>query len=111
MQRLLRRAGWDADRVRHDVWDYVVEQLGDRDGVLIADDTGFLEKGTRSAGVQRQYSGRGADGELPGRGVPGLRLQARHALIDRGLHLPQSRAGTRSGAGQRHMAIAGVARQ
>ncbi|MDX3119717.1 transposase, partial [Streptomyces scabiei] len=30
---------------------------GDRDAVLIVDDTGFLKKGIRSAGVQRQYSG------------------------------------------------------
>src|SRR5260221_4229887 len=40
MQRLLRHADWDVGRVRDDVRDYVVEQLGDRDGVLIADDTG-----------------------------------------------------------------------
>ena len=46
MQRLLRRADWDVDGVRDDVREYVVEQLGDRDGVLIADDTGFLKKGT-----------------------------------------------------------------
>jgi len=57
MQRLLRRADWDVDGVRDDVRGYVVEQLGDRDGVLISDETGFLKKGTRSAGVQRQYSG------------------------------------------------------
>src|SRR5215471_3604250 len=57
MQRLLRKADWDVDGVRDDVRDYVVEQLGDEDGVLIADDTGFLKKGIRSAGVQRQYSG------------------------------------------------------
>ena len=60
MQRLLRRADWDVDGVRDDVRAYVVEQLGDPDGVLIADDTGFLKKGTRSAGVQRQYSGTAA---------------------------------------------------
>jgi len=35
----------------------VIKQLGNEDGVLIADDTGFLKKGIRSAGVQRQYSG------------------------------------------------------
>ena len=57
MQRLLRRADWDVDGVRDDVRDYVVERLGDPAGVLIVDDTGFLKKGTRSAGVQRQYSG------------------------------------------------------
>jgi SRSO17 transposase len=57
MQRLLRRADWDIDGVRDDVRAYVAGQLGEPDGVLIADDTGFLEKGIRSAGVQRQYSG------------------------------------------------------
>src|SRR5215212_406610 len=56
MQRLLRWADWDIDGVRDDVRDYVVEHLGDPAGVLIVDDTGFLKKGTRSAGVQRQYS-------------------------------------------------------
>ncbi|MGH7749124.1 MAG: IS701 family transposase, partial [Candidatus Dormibacteria bacterium] len=57
MQRLLRWADWDIDGVRDDVRGYVVERLGDSDGVLILDDTGFLKKGVRSAGVQRQYSG------------------------------------------------------
>ena len=47
MQRLLRRADWDVDGVRDDVRAYVTGQLGDRDGVPIADDTGFLKKGTR----------------------------------------------------------------
>jgi SRSO17 transposase len=44
MQRLLRRADWDVDGVRDDVRGYVVEQLGDPEGVLIADETGFLKK-------------------------------------------------------------------
>jgi SRSO17 transposase len=54
MQRLLRRADWDVDGVRDDLRDYVVEHLGEREGVLIVDDTGFLKKGRRSAGVQRR---------------------------------------------------------
>ncbi len=57
MQRLLRAADWDVDAVRDDVRDYVVEQLGDPEAVLAGDDTGFLKKGVKSAGVQRQYSG------------------------------------------------------
>ncbi len=57
MQRLLRWADWDIDGVRDDVRDYVVEHLSEPGGVLIVDDTGFLKKGVRSAGVQRQYSG------------------------------------------------------
>ncbi len=78
IQRLLRRADWDVDRVRDDVRDYVAEQLGDRDGVLIADDTGFLKKGTQSAGVQRQYSGTAGQTEnCQVGGVLGLCLGAR----------------------------------
>src|SRR6476661_6702666 len=57
MQRLLNRAGWDAGGVRDDVRGYVVQHLGSADGVLVVDETGFIKKGTRSAGVQRQYSG------------------------------------------------------
>src|SRR5215831_730368 len=57
MQRLLRRADWDVDGVRDDVRDYVIEHVGDPQGVLIGDETGFINKGRRSAGVQRQYSG------------------------------------------------------
>lgn len=57
MQSLLGRSHWDADRLRDEVRDYVVEALGDEDGVLIVDETGFVKKGDRSAGVARQYSG------------------------------------------------------
>jgi SRSO17 transposase len=91
MQRLLRRADWDVDGVRDDVRGYVAEHLGDRDGVLIADDTGFLKKGTRSAGVQRQYSGTAGRTENCQVGVF-LAYASRYgrALIDRELYLPQS---------------------
>jgi len=53
VQRLLNAADWDADAVRDDLRDYVVEHLGAPDGVLIVDETGFLKKGTKSVGVQR----------------------------------------------------------
>ena len=35
----------------------MVEHLGDSDGVLVVEETGFLKKGDKSVGVQRQYSG------------------------------------------------------
>src|SRR5262245_18000370 len=57
MQRLLRTAVWDADAVRDDLRGFVAGQLGDAGGVLVCDETGFLKKGSGSAGVQRQYSG------------------------------------------------------
>ena len=96
MQRLLRRADWDVDGVRDDVRAYVIEQMGDRDGVLIADDTGFLKKGTRSAGVQRQYSGTAGRTENCQVGVFLAYASAHgHALTGRELYLPQSWADDR----------------
>jgi SRSO17 transposase len=91
MQRLLRWADWDVDGVRDDLRDYVAEQLGEPGGVLIADETGFLKKGTRSAGVQRQYSGTAGRTENCQIGVFLAYASARgHALIDRELYLPAS---------------------
>ena len=57
MKRLLSSYVWDADLVRDDLRNYGVEHLGQEDGVLVGDETGFLKKGTKSVGVQRQYSG------------------------------------------------------
>jgi SRSO17 transposase len=57
MQRLLGEAVWDADKVRDDVRQYVVDELGDPRAVLIPDDTGDLKAGTHTVGVQRQYTG------------------------------------------------------
>jgi SRSO17 transposase len=91
MQRLLRRADWDVDGVRDDLRDYVIADLGDRDGVLIVDDTGFLKKGTRSAGVQRQYSGTAGRTENCQIGTfLAYASQRGHALVDRELYLPES---------------------
>ena len=62
VQRLLNSAKWDADEVRDDLREYVVEQLGDAEtGVLIVDETGFLKKGEKSVGVARQYTGTAGD--------------------------------------------------
>ncbi len=57
MQHLLDRADWDAEAVRDDLRAYVVEHLGDPAAVLVVDETGFLKKGTKSAGVGKQYTG------------------------------------------------------
>jgi SRSO17 transposase len=91
MQRLLRHADWDTRDVRDDVRAYVIDYLGDPGGVLIADETGFIKKGTRSAGVQRQYSGTAGRTENCQIGVFLAYASAHgHALIDRELYLPRS---------------------
>jgi SRSO17 transposase len=57
VQYLMGRSQWDPDAVRDDLRGYVVEALGDPDAVLVLDETGFLKKGNKSAGVARQYTG------------------------------------------------------
>lgn len=89
MQRLIASATWDADVVRDDLRAYVVEHLGDPDGVLVIDETGFLKKGDKSAGVQRQYSGTAGRIENCQIGVFLAYASPRgHAFIDRALYLP-----------------------
>jgi SRSO17 transposase len=97
MQRLLNNARWDARQVRDDLRSYVVEHLGDPGGVLIADETGFLKKGTKSAGVQRQYSGTAGRVENCQLGVfLAYASPAGRALIDAELYLPRSWTGDRA---------------
>ena len=57
IQHLLGRAQWSADAGRDDLQAYVAEHLADPQAVLILNETGFLKKGDKSAGVARQYSG------------------------------------------------------
>jgi SRSO17 transposase len=91
MQRLLNRASWDADGVRDDVRGYVARHLGDAGGVLVVDETGFVKKGTRSAGVQRQYSGTAGRVENCQLGVFLAYASGKgRALVDRELYLPKS---------------------
>ena len=88
MQDFLSRMRWDADQVRDDLRAYVVEHLGDTGAVLVLDETGFVKKGVKSAGVQRQYSGMAGRIENCQIGVF-LAYASRHgrALIDRALYL------------------------
>jgi SRSO17 transposase len=91
MQRLLNQADWDADAVRDEVRSFVVEHLAADDGVLIVDETGFVKKGVRSAGVQRQYTGTTGKIDNCQLGVfLAYASVAGRALIDRELYLPTS---------------------
>jgi SRSO17 transposase len=90
VQHLLGRADWDPDAVRDDLRAYVVEALVDPKAVLILDDTGFLKKGTKSAGVGRQYTGTAGRTENCQVGVFLAYSSPRGtAFIDRALYLPK----------------------
>ena len=100
VQRLLSTYRWDADLVRDDLRAYVVEHLGETDGVLVVDETGFLKKGAKPVGVQRQYSGTAGRIENCQIGVFLTYATAQgRVLLDRELYLPQvwADAGQRRG--------------
>jgi SRSO17 transposase len=94
LQHLLGRAKWDADLVRDDLRDYVLEHLADDQAVLVVDETGDLKKGTHTVGVQRQYTGTAGRIENAQVAVY-LTYTSRHghAGIDRALYLPKSWTG------------------
>ena len=90
LQYLMGRADWDPDAVRDDLRGYVVETLGDPDAVLVLDETGFLKKGTRSAGVARQYTGTAGRIENAQVGVfLAYASPLGTAFLDRALYLPE----------------------
>jgi SRSO17 transposase len=91
MHSLLDRAVWDSERLRDVLRRYVEEMLGDGKAVLVIDETGFLKKGSKSVGVQRQYSGTAGRIENCQIGVfLTYASQAGHSLLDRELDLPKS---------------------
>src|SRR6266436_10107538 len=90
VQRLLAEADWDEEAVRDDLRAYVIEHLGETSGILAVDETGFLKKGKKSAGVARQYSGTAGRRENSQVGVFLLYASAKGAaFIDRALYLPE----------------------
>src|SRR4051794_32314806 len=90
VQHLLARADWDADAVRADLLGDVAEHLGEAGGGVGVDETGFLERGTKSVGVARQYSGTAGRIENCQVGVfLGYVARRGRALLDRALYLPK----------------------
>ncbi len=90
LQQFLYRGSWDADRVRDHLRGYVCEHLGEQNGVLIVDETGFLKQGKHSVGVKRQYSGTAGRVENCQIGVfLTYASQKGYCMIDRALYLPR----------------------
>src|SRR5918993_1782289 len=91
LQHLLGRANWDADAVRDNLREYVLQHLaGEEESVLVVDETGFIKKGDKSAGVKRQYTGTVGKRENCQVGVFLAYASERgQAFIDRELYLPE----------------------
>lgn len=91
MQHLLGRASWDVAGVREETRRYVREGLGSAIRARIVDESGFLKKGKKSAGVARQYSGTAGRVENCQIGVfLAYATASECAYVDAELYLPES---------------------
>lgn len=85
---------WDDEAVMAELRAHVAEELGDPEGVVIVDGSGFVKKGTESCGVTRQWCGRLGKVENCQVGVFLAYATPRgSAPLDRRLYLPEDWAG------------------
>jgi SRSO17 transposase len=91
MQRCISDALWEEEQR---LWNYhqlVAEAMGDPEGVLMFEETGFVKKGADSVGVARQYCGTLGKVENCQVGVfAGYASRHGYALVDKRLFLPEA---------------------
>ena len=91
LQRFISDGVWDEEQM---VWNYhqlVADEMGDPDGVLMFDETGFVKKGHDSVGVARQYCGTLGKVENCQVGVfAAYASRQGYALVDKRLFLPEA---------------------
>jgi len=91
LQRFISDVHWDEEQMRWNYHQLVADELGDPEGVLMFDETGFVKKGTDSAGVARQYCGSLGKVENCQVGVfAGYASPKGYALVDKRLFLPEA---------------------
>jgi SRSO17 transposase len=90
MQRLISDVVWDEVQMRRTYHRLLNDDLGDADGVVIFDESGFPKKGRESVGVARQYCGTLGKVENCQVGVFAA-YASRHgyAFVDKRLFLPE----------------------
>jgi len=90
-QRLLYRSTWDADAVRDRLQEFIDEEFGETDAIVVIDETGFVKQGENSVGVQRQYCGTvGKKANCQIATFLSYLSSRGHVLLDRRLYLPQA---------------------
>jgi SRSO17 transposase len=91
LQRFSSDVHGDEEQMRWNYHQLVADELGEPDGVLMFDETGFVKKGTHSVGVARQYCGTLGKVENCQVGVFAA-YASRHgyALVDKRLFLPEA---------------------
>jgi SRSO17 transposase len=90
MQRFITDAIWDEEQMRWNYHHLLADEMGEPDGVLMFDETGFVKKGTDSVGVARQYCGSLGKVENCQVGVFAAYASRRgYALVDKRLFMPE----------------------
>lgn len=91
LQRFLSDVVWDEEHMRWTYHQLVAEAMGDPEGVLMVDETGFVKKGKESVGVARQYCGTLGKVENCQVGVfAGYASRHGYALVDQRLFVPEA---------------------
>jgi SRSO17 transposase len=90
LQWFLGMSDWDHEPLRDELVRQVGQTLGDDDGVLVFDPSGFPKSGRRSVGVARQWCGRlGKVDNCQVAVYMGYVSRHEHALVDVRLYLPK----------------------
>jgi SRSO17 transposase len=90
LQRFLSDVRWDEVQMRWHYHQLVADALGAPEGILLCDETGFVNKGTAAVGVARQYCGTLGKVENGQVGVlTGYASRQGYALVDKRLFLPE----------------------
>ena len=90
LQRFISDVVWDEEQMRWNYHQLVAEEMGDPDGVLMFDETGFGKKGKDAVGVARQYCGTLGKVENGQVGVfAGDASRHGYALVAKRLFLPE----------------------
>jgi SRSO17 transposase len=90
MQRFITDAVWDEEKMLRNYHKMVAAEMGDTEGVVIFDESGFVKKGNDSAGVSRQYCGSLGKIENCQVGVFAAYASKRgYCLLDKHLFMPE----------------------
>lgn len=90
LQRSLSDVAWDDAQMRQTYHHLVAANLGELDGVVMVDETGFAKKGQASVGVARQYCGSlGKVDNCQGGVFVGYASRQGYALVDKRLFIPE----------------------
>jgi SRSO17 transposase len=90
LQWFVGKSHWDHEPLRDELVRQVGEQLGEEDGVIVFDPSGFAKSGKESVGVKRQWCGRlGKTDNCQVAIYMGYVSSKEHALVDTRLYLPK----------------------